>query len=270
MLTFDVDAETIWVNGNRSYPDSDGWLSSVSLGQYGPARAVPRLLELLAQEEIRGTFFVPGWVVEQYPAVIRRIVSEGHELGHHGYFHERFFDKTPEEQEAILRRSQRVFEDILGYRAEGFRTPSGDFSAETPQLLQSLGFGYSSSMRGSDRPYRTVIDGKPSDFIEIPPRWELDDFVMFAYNLFPAEPRGQDRVSSYQAGFDNYRREFDGYHRFGLCYVLMTHPQVIGKPGRVVRLKELIGHMKAAGHVWFATGSEIARVWRQAHPLEES
>lgn len=276
MLTFDVDAETVWLNGNAAYPDSEDWLGSVSLGHYGPRRAVPRLLNLLAKEGVRGTFFVPGYVVEHYPEAIREIVRAGHELGHHGYRHERFFDQTPARQEAILLKSRRIFEDVLGYQAQGFRTPSGDFSRETPKLLQSLGFGYSSSMRGSDRPYRTVIDDGPSDFIEIPPRWELDDFVLFAYNLFPAEPWGQDRISAYGAGFDNYRREFDGYHRLGLCYVLMTHPQVIGKPGRVPHLAALIHHMKEAepqggteaGGVWFATGSEVAEVWRLTHPRE--
>lgn len=269
MLSFDVDAETIWINGNRSYPHSENWLAAASIGQYGPRRAVPRILDFLAREEIRATFFVPGWVAEHYPETVLRIAREGHEVGHHGYFHERFFDRTVEEQRQILERSRDIFRSLLGQEGVGFRTPSGDFSVDTPRLLDSLGFHYTSSMRGSDRPYRTIIDGRPSDLIEIPPRWELDDFVMFGYNLFPADPRGQDRISGYEGGFDNYRREFDGYHRFGLCYVLMMHPQVIGKPGRLRLLADLVHHMKACGDVWFATGDEIAGWWRTAYPREE-
>jgi len=267
MLTFDVDAETIWVNGNAGYAGADDWLGSVSLGRYGPRRAVPRLLRLLDRQGVRATFFVPGWVVEHYPAVMREVLAAGHELAHHGYFHERFFDRSPAEQRHILEKSRRIFQDVLGIDGVGFRTPSGDFSKETPRLLDGMGFHYTSSMRGSDRPYRTVIDGRPTDLIEIPARWELDDFVMFGYNGFPADPRGQDRISGYRQTFDNWRREFDGYHRLGLCFVLMTHPQVIGKPGRALLLDEFIGYTKAAGGVWFATGREIADWWRATHPI---
>ena len=71
------------------------------------------------------------------------------------------------------------------------------------------------SMRGDDRPYRTVIDGEETDFIEIPTKWEVDDYVAMAYNMYPAEPAGQDRISCYRCVEDNFMREFEGHHRYG-------------------------------------------------------
>jgi peptidoglycan-N-acetylglucosamine deacetylase len=262
MLSFDMDAETIWTNGNQYYEGGANYIRSQSLGQYGPLRSVPRILDLLEEYHLPATFFVPAWTAEQYPEQFVKIANANHEIGHHGYHHERFVELSTEEQLDIINRSQATFKRLIGKEARGFRTPSGDWAKQTPQLLRDLGFLYSSSMRGDDRPYRTVINGEVSDLIEIPPRWELDDFVQFGYNMYPEEPSGQDRISSHMTVLDNFKREFDGYYRFGLCYVLMMHPQIIGKPGRIMMLEKLIQHIKSFPDVWFATGEQIAEWWR--------
>lgn len=263
MLSFDLDGDTIWKNGNRSYAGGEAFIRSNSVGNYGPNRSVPRILELLDRYHLKGTFFTPGKIVEDHPDLLREIAAKGHEVGHHGYTHERFVDLTREEQKAIILRSQHIFEQVIGQKAVGYRTPSGDWSEETAGLLYELGFSYSSSMRGDDRPYRTIIDGKATDFIEMAPKWELDDFVQFGYNIFPAEPAGQDRISGIERVYANFQQEFDGYYRYGLCFVLLMHPQIIGTPGRIMMLERLLKHMLAHDDVWFATGHEIADWWRE-------
>ncbi|MCR4436044.1 MAG: polysaccharide deacetylase [Clostridiales bacterium] len=263
MLSFDVDGETTWANGNRGFEGGNNFIRSLSIGQYETRRCIRRILDLLGKYGIKGTFYVPGWVAERNEPMIREIFSHGHELGHHGYTHERFYDKTYEEQAEIIDRSQEIFKKITGKAATGFRTPSGDWAEGTPGLLVKKGFKYSSSMRGDDRPYRTEFEGQESDFIEIPTRWELDDYVQMAYNLYPAEPVGQDRISGYDNVLDNFIREFDGYYRYGLCCAFMMHPQVIGTPGRILLLERLIRHIQSHPDVWIATGEQIADWWRE-------
>ena len=56
-LTFDFDAESLWLANNPRHKDLPGVLS---LGKYGAKVGVPKILKLLRQEEIRATFFVPG------------------------------------------------------------------------------------------------------------------------------------------------------------------------------------------------------------------
>lgn len=263
MLTFDLDSDTTWKNGNRGFENGDKFIKSNSIGQYGPKRAVDMILKLLKKYNLPATFFVPGKVAQDYPDVIKKIDYEGHEIGHHGYTHERFFDKSVNEQIEIIEKSQEIYKNIIGKPAVGFRTPSGDWSIETPKLLYERGFKYSSSMRGDDRPYKTIIDEKETDFIEIPTRWELDDYVAMAYNYFPAEPVGLDRISGYNCVLDNFTREFEGYYKFGLCPVFMMHPQVIGTPGHIKILEKLIIHMLEKNDVWFAKGNEVAEFFRQ-------
>ncbi|WP_130861373.1 polysaccharide deacetylase family protein [Bacilliculturomica massiliensis] len=263
MFTFDLDGDTTWENGNRGMPNGEKYIKSLSVGQYGPKRAVDMILDKLEEYGVTATFFVPGLTAERYPEVVKKIAAAGHEVGHHGYAHERFVTKTVEEQIEIIDKTQDIFEKLLGKRATAFRTPSGDWSPETPRLLCDHGFSYSSSMRGDDRPYRTVIDGRATDFIEIPTKWELDDYVEMAYNMYPAEPAGQDRISCYRNVQDNFMREFEGCHRFGLCISFMFHPQVIGSPGRIRILDHLLKNITSREDVWVTTGEHVAQWFRK-------
>lgn len=263
MLSFDVDGDTIWKNGNRAYEGGENFLRANSVGSYGPNCAVARILQILKEEDIKATFFIPAKVMEDYPDMCRKIDGEGHEIGHHGYHHERYVDLSTVEQREIIEKSQKVFKEVIGREAVGYRTPSGDWARDTAEILYEMGFSYSSSMRDDDRPYRTIINGEVTDFIEMAPKWDLDDFVQFGYNLFPAEPSGQDRIAGIEQVFENFCQEFDGYYKEGLCFVIQCHPQIIGSPGRLRMYQRLIQYIKSHDNLWFATGSEIAGWWRQ-------
>ncbi|WP_214278407.1 polysaccharide deacetylase family protein, partial [Escherichia coli] len=58
-------------------------------------RNIGRILELLADQQVKATFFTLGWIAERYPQVVRAIVAGGHELASHGYGHERASDLNP-------------------------------------------------------------------------------------------------------------------------------------------------------------------------------
>ncbi len=262
MFSFDLDGDTTWENGNRGLPNGEKYIKSLSVGQYGPKRCADRIMDKLEQYGVKATFFIPGLTAERYPDVVKRIHAAGHEIGLHGYAHERFAGKTRSEQIEIIEKSQRILKELTGQDVQGFRTPSGDWAVDTPGLLYERGIRYSSSMRGDDRPYRTVIDGEVTDFIEIPTKWEVDDYVAMAYNMYPAEPAGQDRISCYKNVRDNFMREFEGHYKYGLCISYMSHPQVIGSPGRIQILDYLLKNITAKEDVWVATGSEIADWYR--------
>jgi polysaccharide deacetylase family protein (PEP-CTERM system associated) len=83
-----------------------------------------RVLQLFDEAEVRGTFFVLGWVAEKFPEVVRRIAAAGHEIASHGYAHRLVYEQTPREFREDLRRSRYAIEAVAGQPVLGYRAPS--------------------------------------------------------------------------------------------------------------------------------------------------
>ena len=94
-----------------------------------------RLLELFADYEVRGTFFVLGLVAEAYPSLVRRIAEAGHEVASHGYGHRLVYDQTPQAFREDVRRAKRLLEDACGVPVHGYRAPSYSI---TPRSLWAI------------------------------------------------------------------------------------------------------------------------------------
>ena len=151
MLTFDVDGPSGALNRDPSLADKP---SLLSLGEFGPNVGLPRILDLLSEEAIAASFFVPGWVAERWPDEVKRIADAGHEIAHHGYLHEPPGTLESREQAAdILDRGSRILEGITGERPTGYRSPSWELSEHSLDLLVERGFVYDSSLMGSEKPY---------------------------------------------------------------------------------------------------------------------
>ncbi|MBS0366423.1 MAG: DUF3473 domain-containing protein [Proteobacteria bacterium] len=108
-----------------------------------------RLLALLAERGILGTFFVLGWVAERSPALIQRIAAAGHEIACHGYSHQLIYQQTPAVFHGETQRAKSYLEDVtgaavLGYRAASFSITRASLWAL--DILAELGFQYDSSV----------------------------------------------------------------------------------------------------------------------------
>src|SRR3990167_152818 len=77
------------------------------------------VLQLFGDAGAKATFFTLGWVAERYPALIKRIVAEGHELASHGYDHQRVFNMTAAEFAADLKKTRSILEDLGGGAIRG-------------------------------------------------------------------------------------------------------------------------------------------------------
>lgn len=176
-------------------------------------RALPWLLGELDRHRLTATFFVEAINCELYPDAVREIAARGHELGHHGFSHERWSELSAEEERESLRRGVEAFAS-LGITTRGFRPPGGALSDRTPALLRELGFEWCSPA-GSDPEIR---DG----LVYVPFDWELVD----AYHLMdsfaglrasrgdPEARRGPGELADWLA------------HRLaaGGCQTMIMHP----------------------------------------------
>jgi peptidoglycan-N-acetylglucosamine deacetylase len=89
-------------------------------------QVTPRTLELLAEHGARATFFCIGERVERYPALARRIVTEGHTLGNHSDRHlNRFSLLGPQRLAREIARAQETIADATGMLPQFFRAPAG-------------------------------------------------------------------------------------------------------------------------------------------------
>jgi polysaccharide deacetylase family protein (PEP-CTERM system associated) len=108
-----------------------------------------RLLELLAELDIHGTFFILGWVADRFPGLVREIAACGHELGCHSYWHRLIYKLDPTEFREDTHRAKSVIEDISGQPVYGYRAPTYsviDRSVWALEILTELGFTYDSSI----------------------------------------------------------------------------------------------------------------------------
>jgi len=108
-----------------------------------------KLLDLFSQHNVKATFFTLGWVAERYPALIKRIVTEGHELASHGYDHVRIIHQTPDEFRADIIKTKKILEDIGGVEIRGYRAASYSIKKENLwalDILHETGHLYSSSI----------------------------------------------------------------------------------------------------------------------------
>lgn len=107
------------------------------------------MLDILAENKVRGTFFILGWVAERHPGLIRDISSAGHEIACHGYNHKLIYEMTPDEFKEDVHKSKSILEEIASVPVKGFRATSFSIVKETLWALDILieeGFLYDSSI----------------------------------------------------------------------------------------------------------------------------
>ena len=110
---------------------------------------IERILAILAEGNVKATFFTLGWIAERYPDMVRRIVAGGHELASHGYGHLRASDQSKSEFAEDIGSAKKILEDIGGVPVLGYRAPSfsiGHANLWALDTLREQGYRYSSSI----------------------------------------------------------------------------------------------------------------------------
>lgn len=272
-ITFDFDS----ICGFGTLPHAAP--TPISRGEFGARVGVPRLLDLLGREGVKAAFFTPGHTIDTFPELCQRIVAEGHEMGHHGYFHETPFGLEEPEERAVLEKGIEAMDRHLdGYRPRGYRAPSWDLSPSSVGLLVEYGFEYDSSMMAQDfEPYwcrsgdnlsrdRGFEFGPEVDLVEVPVSWSLDDavqleFVMLTPSmLIPGASSPRELEERWLADLEFCAEEVpDG------VYTITFHPECIARGARIRTVERLIARARELD-ANFVTPGEVARSWatRQA------
>jgi len=143
-MTFDVE-DYFHVGAFADRVDKSQWASFPSRVEVNTERS----LALFSEAGCKGTFFILGWVAENFPHIVKRIAAEGHEIACHSSEHRRVYQLSPDQFREDTIRAKKAIEDISGTRVNGYRAPSFSITADSLwafEILAETGFTYDSSI----------------------------------------------------------------------------------------------------------------------------
>lgn len=180
---FSVDVED-WYQGIELPLES--WVGKENRINVG----LSKILDLLAERNIKATFFTLGAVAKSNPKSIRLISEQGHEIASHTMYHEKIYHLNPEEFLKQEKECKKILEDLSESHVKGFRAPYFSITAQSLwalDILVELGYTYDSSISPMQT-WRYGIEGinpgiyrLESGLIEFTP--SLGDFCSHSYGV---------------------------------------------------------------------------------------
>lgn len=222
---FTIDVEEWFHSENLPIFQKD-WDSQVSLIEQN----LDKLLSLLEEFQVKGTFFVLGWVAERQPQLVLRIQRSGHEIACHGYNHQLIYKVSEAEFREDIRKSKMILEDITGEQVYGYRASNFSITDWAIKILQEEGFVYDSSffmVSYHDRYGKLTKYGikQNDDIVELEPGfWEVTiPALNFAQTSIPWGGGGYFRLFPYQI----FKFGIQKILRQRSSYLFYLHPREI-------------------------------------------
>ncbi|MEU3786415.1 MULTISPECIES: polysaccharide deacetylase family protein [Streptomyces] len=147
----------------------------------GLAIGLPRALALFHRLGVTATFFLEGWNGLHHPDAVRRILDHGHEVGLHGWVHERWAELPDDRQEVLLWDGTAALRSA-GANPGGFRAPGGYRGRRTAAVLADLGYRYDSSIERATEERPLAVHTLPEGLGVVPWRWEHNDYWQYFMN----------------------------------------------------------------------------------------
>ncbi|MGG1662096.1 polysaccharide deacetylase family protein [Brevibacillus sp. NRS-1366] len=249
-LTFDHLGEAADLQAGILTPDTPrGAHPSVS-------RDLPHLLALLADRDVKATFYIEALNCELYPDALRSIVAAGHSLGWHGWWNEPMYKVGFDEATAIMEKTLAAF-DAIGLRLAGARPPGGVLGELPLSLYLDAGFDYLSFSGAS----YGLTNGVPM----LPFAWRnVDGCYYFEQFSRLRVPPGREPVGPrglLEAHLDYVEQTVS----VGGCTSFVFHVPWIDSSERLEAIGELIDRLARDSRLWLASPDEVAR-WMTDHP----
>ena len=108
-----------------------------------------KILKLLADTNVKGTFFMLGWIAQKAPQLVKKIADEGHTIASHGFAHQLVYSQTEKVFREDVRTTRSLLQDLSGQSVLSYRAPSFSITQKTPwahRVLAEEGYLYDSSV----------------------------------------------------------------------------------------------------------------------------
>lgn len=247
-------------NLGRALAVGRGLAARPDLEEPGLKWGVSAFLKLFDELGVSSTFFVEGWNALHHSDVIARIADAGHEIGLHGWVHERWAADLDDRA-----REQLLFDGTAALRLAGFdpvafRAPGGYRGDRTLEVLGELGFRIDSSIDDGtggegEHPELKLL---PGGILSVPWTWDMIDFWQYV-----SRPGG---ISTPAQVARHWTALIDNAAERGGLVTLIVHPFVSGVDGqRMSALRAVLEHALAhpdvdvtsAGHLDGGAGARL-------------
>jgi putative urate catabolism protein len=238
-------------------------LSMEGIYEYGARAGVWRVLREFEKRGLPLTVFGIGMALERNPEVARAFVELGHEIACHGWRWIHYQDVDEATEREHMRIAMETITRITGQRPLGWYT--GRDSPNTRRLVADFGgFEYDSDYYGDDLPLWMRV--KKSDGSVVPQL--VVPYTLDTNDMRFALPQGFSHADPF---FQYLRDSFDVLYAEGeeapKMLSIGMHCRLLGRPGRIVALQRFLDHIARHDRVWVCRRIDIARHWKQAHPL---
>jgi peptidoglycan/xylan/chitin deacetylase (PgdA/CDA1 family) len=229
----------MWVVPNIEHyeltaPDGSIDVPQFSRTDYGNRAGVWRLMRVLDRFGIRGTVALNSAVCRHYPAIVEACVQQDWELMGHGITNSQSLAELDVETQRELIGS--ALDEIRRVGGKPVRGWLGPGLHESPDTLDWV---------HDDLPVRFR-----NGLLSIPYTTDANDIRMLRPPLFGA----LDWVALVKRAFDVLYAESEQHPKV-MCLAL--HPFIIGTPGRIGLLEDILQHIANHADVWLTTGGEI-------------
>ncbi len=113
---------------------------SVSFDAAWGAEDTDELLRILAENDVKATFFLCGYWVEKYPNEVKKIAEAGHDLGNHSATHPHMSQISSEQIAQELQKCHQNVKDLTGVEMDLFRPPFGEYDNHVIETAEANGY----------------------------------------------------------------------------------------------------------------------------------
>jgi peptidoglycan/xylan/chitin deacetylase (PgdA/CDA1 family) len=247
-LTFDNMGRAREVGlGLASGPDPDE--PSLAIGY-------PRLLALLDELGLHGTFFIEGWNAVHHADRVLDLARRGHEVGLHGWVHESFAALGRAQAEQILHDGRAAMRRI-GVDVRGFRAPGGFRGPHAIDLLRALDYRYDSSteQRQEDEAGDFAFTLEPAllapGLAHVPWRYAMVDSIQYLRNVGTA-PTPPELAARWRAMIDRAAEA-------GCTMTIVIHAYVSGiDDARFEAVRDVLTYARRRAGIGICTAGALA------------
>jgi allantoinase len=230
-------------------PDVQGYASR----EFGNRVGFWRLAELLDQVGAPVTASLNLGILERIPEIRKALVERDWAIMSHGVFNTRNITSLSDEEErAFYAWSVKTVKELTGRDLKGMLTPAISANYATPDLMAKAGLTYHADWVNDDQPVPLRVAGGEK-FITVPYTFELNTGALFGRHF--------DAEYYLETAREQFKVLLADAKTAPRVMCLSMHPYAIGAPQSIGFLAELLGFMREAAGVWWATGDDIAQYY---------